>query len=164
MRSQRSEALPGFALRRDDGSGGDGRTTPCHSGTNDVPGKRRKKHRLQSSLLRYITTKTWVKYGYVWNAFLIRNGFLCSCQASGLHVAHRKRIRTELIFHNLQRPRLRAALAAKLPSLRSKLKAQGWSRGAAQHYAGLAMRTLSHFMVASRIAALWKGWLSPGLA
>ena len=58
QRSQRSEALPGFALRRDDGSGGDGRTTPCHSGTNDVPGKRRKKHRLQSSLLRYITTKT----------------------------------------------------------------------------------------------------------
>ena len=58
------------------------------------------------------------------------------------------------VFHNLQRPRLRAAFAAKLSSWRSKLKAQGWSRGAAQHYAELAMRPLSHFMVASRIAAL----------
>ena len=57
-------------------------------------------------------------------------------------------------FHNLQRPRLRAAFAAKLSSWRSKLKAQGWSRGAAQHYAGLAMRPLSHSIVASRIAAL----------
>ena len=66
----------------------------------------------------------------------------------------RKVKKHELHFHNLQRPRLRAAFAAKLPSWRSKLKAQGWSRGAAQHYAGLAMRTLSHFMVASRIAAL----------
>ena len=57
-------------------------------------------------------------------------------------------------FHNLQRPRFRAAFAAKLPSWRGKLKAQGWSRGAAQQNAGLAMRPLSHFIVASLIAAL----------
>ena len=57
--------------------------------------------------------------------------------------AHRRLIRTELIFHHLNGQDLEQRSLQRLLYLRSTLKAQGWRRGVAQHCVGQAVRRLS---------------------